>query len=289
MIPGLGRSLAVSAAFLAAVALVSCAAPPPRGTFARGYTPPDPPPIPDRKPVFAGNTQLAAGSIEQVTLAVNPAGQASTKKALLADASLKLIELPTFVVRPKDTVYAISRRFDVPIRGLIDYNALAPPYTLSIGQRLRIPVKRQHTVTKGETVYGISRAYGVDLTELVRLNRLGAPYTIKPAQFLVVPVPPLSTVATARAGTTPESAGAGQKGRQIANAPARPAPKAIPQPPPRGGSKFLWPVKGQIVLGFGPKGNGRHNDGINIKAPRAGARRGQRRGRLHRERTARLR
>jgi len=43
---------------------------------------------------------------------------------------------------------------------------------------------------------------------------------------------------------------------------------AIPQPPPREGGKFLWPVKGKIVLGFGPKAGGLHNDGINIAADR---------------------
>ncbi len=45
-------------------------------------------------------------------------------------------------------------------------------------------------------------------------------------------------------------------------------PAAIPQPPPRAGGKFLWPVRGRTIAGYGPKNDGRHNDGINIAAPR---------------------
>jgi murein DD-endopeptidase MepM/ murein hydrolase activator NlpD len=43
---------------------------------------------------------------------------------------------------------------------------------------------------------------------------------------------------------------------------------AIPAPPPRAGGKFLWPVQGRTIAGYGRKKNGLHNDGINIAAPR---------------------
>ncbi len=159
----------------------------------------------------------------------------------------------------KETVYGISRRYGVPLRSVIDANRLAPPYSLRIGQTLTIPVLRTHVVTKGETVYSISRRYGVELNELVRLNRIASPYTIKPAQSLVLP------------NTRPAAMAAlgGPAGKTLAAVrPAKPTLAAIPQPPPRAGSKFLWPVKGRVILGYGPKQDGLHNDGINIKAPR---------------------
>src|SRR3546814_3315739 len=37
-------------------------------------------------------------------------------------------------------------------------------------------------------------------------------------------------------------------------------------PPERGGSRFLWPVDGGVIAGFGPREGGLHNDGINIAA-----------------------
>jgi len=33
-----------------------------------------------------------------------------------------------------------------------------------------------------------------------------------------------------------------------------------------GQGRFLWPVKGEVLSGFGPKGGGQRNDGLNIRA-----------------------
>jgi murein DD-endopeptidase MepM/ murein hydrolase activator NlpD len=160
-------------------------------------------------------------------------------------------------VTRKQTVYGISRLYRVPVRSLIDRNGLVPPYGLRIGQKLAIPELRVHDVAKGDTIYSISRRYEVERTELVRLNVIAPPYTIKPGQRLALP--------NARQSAPP--ARPAEEKLRVA-APANPAPRAIPKPPPRAGSKFLWPVQGKVVLGFGPKSNGLHNDGINIKAPR---------------------
>ena len=178
-----------------------------------------------------------------------------------------LVPLPRrHVVARKETVYGISRRYGVPLRGVIDANGLKPPYALRIGQQLLIPVQRDHVVAKGETVYSISRRYGVELGELVRLNRIPPPYTIKPAQRLVLPDsrPPAPVIAPVIA--PPKASPAGKT--LVAVRPARAAPAAVPRPPPRAGNKFHWPVKGRVIMGYGPKANGLHNDGINIKAPR---------------------
>ncbi|WP_200340660.1 LysM peptidoglycan-binding domain-containing M23 family metallopeptidase [Rhodovibrio sodomensis] len=86
-----------------------------------------------------------------------------------------------------DSVYGLARRYQVPIRAIIDANDLEPPYTLYVGQELRIPVPRRHVVERGDTVYGISRAYGVDMSELTRLNDIQPPYRITPGQVLVIP------------------------------------------------------------------------------------------------------
>lgn len=107
-----------------------------------------------------------------------------------------------------ETVYGIARRYQVPLRAVIDANDLGPPYTLRIGQRLRVPVPRRHVVRKGDTLYGISRAYDVDMHELARINRLRPPYTIKPKQLLIVPG--VSGAPEQRSRTTVARAGSGQ-------------------------------------------------------------------------------
>jgi murein DD-endopeptidase MepM/ murein hydrolase activator NlpD len=52
---------------------------------------------------------------------------------------------------------------------------------------------------------------------------------------------------------------------QLAALPPSPTPP-VAEVPPRTG-RFIWPVKGRLVSGFGPAGKGLHNDGINIAAP----------------------
>ena len=41
---------------------------------------------------------------------------------------------------------------------------------------------------------------------------------------------------------------------------------AIPAPQARSASGFQWPLAGEVVSRFGPKSDGRHNDGVNIAA-----------------------
>jgi murein DD-endopeptidase MepM/ murein hydrolase activator NlpD len=35
-----------------------------------------------------------------------------------------------------------------------------------------------------------------------------------------------------------------------------------------GKGRFLWPLRGEVLSDFGPKGTGQRNDGVNIRAPR---------------------
>ncbi|MFM8991908.1 MAG: LysM peptidoglycan-binding domain-containing protein, partial [Alphaproteobacteria bacterium] len=43
------------------------------------------------------------------------------------------------VAQRGDTLYAIARRANVPLRALIDANGLRPPYAVQAGQQLRLP------------------------------------------------------------------------------------------------------------------------------------------------------
>jgi murein DD-endopeptidase MepM/ murein hydrolase activator NlpD len=93
----------------------------------------------------------------------------------------------TVTVAAGDTLYEIARRYNVPVRELIELNGLVPPYVLQIGQRLMLPTARYHTVQKGDTLYAVSRLYQVDLSELARANGLSEPYQIRIGQQLRLP------------------------------------------------------------------------------------------------------
>ena len=156
-----------------------------------------------------------------------------------------------------DTLYSLSRKSGVPVRSMIAANSLRAPYTLAIGQKLKVPLALQHTVVRGDTGYSISRRYGVNIADLMRENSIRKPYTLAVGQILNLP-----------GGATPAAVPANRRTASTGN--VKPAPKgrvvALPAPPARSQSGFRWPIEGQLASRFGPKEGGLHNDGINILA-----------------------
>lgn len=145
-------------------------------------------------------------------------------------------------VRGGDTVYAISRRHNVPVRSIITANNLRAPYLLRPGQSLKILASSIYTVKRGDTVYGVSRASNVQMSELVRMNGLKSPYALNVGQRLNIP-------------------------GQVSSSSAREAQVAIAPPRQISGKGFMWPIRGRVLSNFGPKQAGYHNDGVNIAAP----------------------
>ena len=201
-------------------------------------------------------------------------------------------------VKAGDTLYTISRRYDVPTRVIIARNGLKTPYVLEPGQQLILDPARVHRVVKGESLSIIAQAYGIDYPLIAEVNDIDQPYTIYPGQELWIPdpftiagaasLPPRGTIPRMRprqtsppakapdnpllAQDTARSPSTTQKSStQITARPSKPAtgvrPVPISKPPPRAASRFIWPVKGRLIAGFGPAGKGLHNDGINIAAP----------------------
>ncbi|HVA13616.1 MAG TPA: peptidoglycan DD-metalloendopeptidase family protein [Stellaceae bacterium] len=187
------------------------------------------------------------------------------------------------VVAKGDTLYTISRHYDVPLRSIIDANNLDPPFQVAAGTTLVLPQERFHVVQPGDTLYGISRLYGVEISTLASLNSLSAPYALHSGQTLYLPAsveppeksPPAAAPAVATAPAVPnarlgspppEKPGAPPtaKAAQAGTLPA-PPPEA-PKFPPRIGKGFDWPVQGRIIGRYGTGPNGTHNDGINIAA-----------------------
>lgn len=177
------------------------------------------------------------------------------------------------VVRSGDTVSEIARDYGVDMRSLVVLNGLAPPYLIRVGDRLRLPPSTRAPAT-GSTVLaartarsiptpapppgtaprsGVSRqAWSKDGQLYFRVPAEGAAQATAPGQ------PPLPT-ARPLSGNT----------RVAAPVPAAKVSSSRTHtvsltPPPRAGRRFLWPVEGRVIGGFGPREGGLHNDGINI-------------------------
>jgi len=185
-------------------------------------------------------------------------------------------------VRKGDSLYLIARRNGVSLRNLIEVNEIAAPYVIFPNQILKVPGKSVHIVQKNDSIYSIAQRFDVDMAELIRVNRIPPPYRIDEGQRLVLPVKSSTTgIAAARRPepqpvSSPSPAARAALPRpdpEIARQPPRPPPRKtepvrIGEPPERSSGKFLWPVRGRVIIGFGPREGGFHNDGINIAANR---------------------
>ena len=180
----------------------------------------------------------------------------------------------SYVVKKGQTLFAISRETNIPIRALIDSNNLEPPYYLRSGQRLTLPSARFHVVSKGDTVYSISRTYGVDMATLTATNHIPPPYDIKVGQRLQLPSRVNTRVAASVSDENSPPAGVPvsrpdnnytttSSSHETTERPKSPLP-----PPPTPSGKFIWPAQDRIISTFGPKEGGLHNDGVNIAVPK---------------------
>ena len=198
------------------------------------------------------------------------------------------------VIRVKigDTLFILSRRYGVSARAIIEANDLTPPYRLERGESLILPRPRVHSIVRGDSLYKISRRYGVDAYELARLNHLRSPYRIYVGQKLILPssgasdmpedttVPKREPVQTEKLSSVKESAAPVPEIPAPSRKPNKPksrvkpstqiqtALKTIAVPRVKTSGRFNWPVRGRLLSVYGSKGDGLHNDGINIVAPR---------------------
>jgi LysM repeat protein len=85
-----------------------------------------------------------------------------------------------------DTLQSIAQRFGILPRNIIDANELTPPFSVSPGQRLIIPVQI-HVVRSGDTLVSIGRTHNIPWQNIAEANNIRAPYTILVGQRLALP------------------------------------------------------------------------------------------------------
>lgn len=181
----------------------------------------------------------------------------------------------SYVVAPGDTLRGIGNRTGAGSEAIAAANALEPPYMLRTGQRLTIPQGRYHEVLPGQSGIAIARAYGVSWAALIAENALVEPYVLRVGQRLRLP----ASGAPARPQSIEEQAQdfhldiegimAGNQPASVAVGSSTPVrPTTAPGAPAAGPGRFAWPLTGTLLQRFGPAGNGRVNNGINIAAAR---------------------
>ena len=104
------------------------------------------------------------------------------------------------IVRSGDSLWSISRRYEVAVRELAGWNAMAPGDLLSVGRELVVwtnaaaftPAENQrirrltYTVRKGDSLSRISTRFRVTVPELREWNELSPDKYLQPGQRLVM-------------------------------------------------------------------------------------------------------
>lgn len=101
-----------------------------------------------------------------------------------------------YKVEKGDTLYSISRKYDLRVRDLMRANPFVNVYQLQVGEELCIPVvlenrpadgARPYLVKKEDTVLSILEENEVSIEELARLNRSVAVLKIPAGTLLLIP------------------------------------------------------------------------------------------------------
>ena len=112
----------------------------------------------------------------------------------------------SYILKKGETLYRVSRKFDVPVGVLQMYNRISDPSSLREGTRIQIPPR--YTVEKGDTLYSISRQFNVDLKVLMDFNGISDSTRLKIGTVLYLPGSATVTAA-AEGGGDGDSAASG--------------------------------------------------------------------------------
>ena len=150
----------------------------------------------------------------------------------LCTAALSFADI-THKVEKGDTLYSISRKYQITVAELRTANNLSENDVIKVGQKLIIPdadigtaaalsqtkttatattvVKTSnYTVQKGDTLYGIARKNGMSVADLMSLNNLDSSAVIKVGQKLKINAESASASSTSTTTKTASPAKAGE-------------------------------------------------------------------------------
>jgi murein DD-endopeptidase MepM/ murein hydrolase activator NlpD len=250
---------------------------------------------PPRSPFAQNEPRPPAPSARQIPARYAAGGRVIAPHGMFRD----------YVVQRHDHLVAIARDLQTTPDAIIEANRLDTPDHLTPGQHLRIPVEKAYVAQSGDTLALVAQRFSVGAAELADLNDLSerarlkpgdqialpanfhdrGPVEVSPAHLArVSPIYPISPAAPApkayaggydsppRGGVyAPTGSGAVRPTvtpNYVAPAPAEPAGPALSdtQIAALAHNRFIWPVHGAIINGFGAKGLGVRNDGVDVRS-----------------------
>jgi len=133
----------------------------------------------------------------------------------------------THVVGRGETIYSISRQYQVDANDLMRANSISDPSTLQAGRRLVIPsaavsqtvssttastqALTDYRVVRGDTLYSIARNNSITLANLLEINNFSANHVIRVGDVIKVPGRS-AAITTAQTVTSAASSAASSSG-----------------------------------------------------------------------------
>ena len=146
-------------------------------------------------------------------------------------ANMTRVAVQEITVAPGDTLYSLSRKYEIPVNDLAVLNKITSPFVLSVGQKLKVPkkdsVQTQTVKSGGEVKSEPAKGKGASV------NKVSVATPVKETQ-------------KSKISSDPK--------------------KQLPAISARSAAKFSWPIRGKILSQYGAKNGGLFNDGINIAA-----------------------
>ncbi len=165
-----------------------------------------------------------------------------------------------YTVNKGDNLYLISKKYNITISKLINFNNIDSPYKIFPNQKIFIPKKRTHVVKRGDTLYSISRKYRTDVFTVSRFNNLKNVNQIYTNQKLIIPDQFERKKKVVRNSKKNEA----KKEKKRIVVEKKKYKKKINRQ--KINETFIWPVEGKILSKYGSNDPGFFNDGINIES-----------------------
>lgn len=129
----------------------------------------------------------AIAAILMLTSCLTPTGTQKPVEVVNYGAQAGAGSTGIHTVLEGDTVYTVSKQYNLPLREIISFNHLSAPYALSFGYRLKLPPPNEYKVKAGDTLNGLSRLFNVSMNEMAKMNNLSEPFIINKGQVLRLP------------------------------------------------------------------------------------------------------
>jgi murein DD-endopeptidase MepM/ murein hydrolase activator NlpD len=163
--------------------------------------------------------------------------------------------VPTYVVKNRDTLDGIARRYGVSPESIAERNNLQAPYSLRPGQSLQVPGAKY--VAQSEPAETASMSPGVQSGPAS-----GPPGPVKKETL----APPPGAKEGAREESRESRMASAAPGPAATGEPTPLGHHAEKAPPPGPTPRFQWPLRGKILTPYGGDSGGQKSDGIDIAA-----------------------